>query len=238
VEAASSPISGTLTVNWQAADADGNALRYDVLFSQDGGANFQPLVLDTSASSAKYDSNLLGGGPTIFRVTANDGILTGSGDSDPVQIADKLPQPMILNPGDGASFEWGQLVSLSGQANDAQDGSVAPASLAWSNQKGPLGSGAILDLSDLPVGENVITLTATNSKGLSPAHSITITITDDGSCPPRPGAGSSPSDGTWRRAKRPGRLNWPSATAARGSSPGPPAPRLAGDRAPSAAQPP
>jgi hypothetical protein len=177
--AGTNPITGDMTLTWTGADADNDTLTYDVLYSQDGGTTFLPYLTGITASSTTADSELLGGGSTIFRVVASDGSQTGAGDSPAVVLANKPPQPAIYNPGDGNVVQWGQLVSFSGQGFDLQDGSVADANLVWSNQNGELGTGAFLDVADLPVGENIITLTATNSKGLSANVSITVIVEDD-----------------------------------------------------------
>ena len=174
-----SPITGTVMVHWTAVDADGDPLAFDLSVSQDSGVTFEPLALGVAGSSFALDSTLLGGGSTILRVTASDGVLAGTADSPPFTIAPKPPQPVILNPGNGAHVEWGQLVQLVGEAWDRQDGLVNAANLVWQNQYGELGTGAALALTDLPVGENVITLTATNSAGLSASTTITVVVEDD-----------------------------------------------------------
>jgi hypothetical protein len=74
---------------------------------------------------------------------------------------------------------WGQLVNFSGSAMDVQDGGVTGFGLVWSHQKGLFGFGSLLSTSNLPVGTNYITLTATNSFNLSASTSITVVVDDD-----------------------------------------------------------
>ncbi|MCB8945091.1 MAG: BACON domain-containing protein [Ardenticatenaceae bacterium] len=179
VVSGSNPVTGTVTVNWTAVDADNDPLTFDILFSQDGGSTFSPYVMGVEGSSTPVDTNFLGGGSTIFRVVASDGVNSGSADSAPFTVANKPPMPSIHNPGDGAVVTWGQLINFMGEAADYQDGTVDPANLVWSNQYGELGTGAVLDITDLPVGVNQITLTATNSKGLSASKTITVIVQDD-----------------------------------------------------------
>jgi hypothetical protein len=114
-----------------------------------------------------------------LRVIASDGVNTASDDTDPFTMADKPPTPRILAPADGTHIHFGQLLNFSGEALDAQDGSVADADLAWHSQHGGLGTGSLLSIDDLPVGVNHITLTVTNSVGLSAHTSITVTVDDD-----------------------------------------------------------
>lgn len=177
--AGSNPIAGEMTISWTGADADNDTLAYDVFYSQDGGTTFLPYLTGLTASSTTADSEVLGGGSTIFRVVATDGSLTGSGDSPAVTLVNKPPQPTIYNPGDGDVVQWGQLISFIGQGFDLQDGSVVGTNMVWSNQNGVLGTGGFVDVADLPVGENIITLTVTNSLGLSSGISITVFVEDD-----------------------------------------------------------
>ena len=177
--AASSPVTGTATLSWSTSDPDGGTLAFDILYSRDGGATFQPVRLGVNKTQAAIDTNQLGGGTGFFRVTASDGLLTGQADSPSYSFANKPPQPQIYTPTDGLHIRYGQLVNLSGDGRDLQDGGVADAGLAWSTQKGPLGVGPLLSLTDLPIGVNIVTLTASNSMGLSASASITITVDDD-----------------------------------------------------------
>ncbi|MFN8533032.1 MAG: hypothetical protein U0556_05765 [Dehalococcoidia bacterium] len=181
--APSGPVSGVATLGWTASDADGDPLRFDVLYSRDGGVSFQPVVAGVAGASVSFDTARLGGGTAIFRVVASDGAQTARADSAPFTMANKPPIPYILAPGHGNQFFWEQLVNFSGVAEDPQDGGVPNSGLAWRNQKGPLGTGPQISRTDLPVGTNVITLTATNGAGLSASTAITIVVKDDLSLP-------------------------------------------------------
>jgi hypothetical protein len=172
------PVDGTVTVAWAASDADGDPLTFDVYYSFDGGASFQPVVLGVAGSSTPVDTSTLGGGTGIVRVVASDGVNQGTGDSAPFAVAVKPPAVHINSPANGASYNWGQIVHLSGDALDTLDGLLAGGSLTWWNQLGWLGTGTVLDVSNLPVGVNVITLAAQNSAGLSASAQVTITVGD------------------------------------------------------------
>ena len=177
---APNPVAGTVTLQWTAGDADGNPLTFDIYYSRDGGASTQPLQLGVSGSSAQLDTSpLAGSSNALFRVIASDGVNTAQADSPTFSMANKPPQPEILTPGDGAHYHWGQLVNFSGDATDAQDGYVSPSKLSWSDQAGALGNGALLSVSDLPVGSDVITLTATDSASQKASMSITVIVDDD-----------------------------------------------------------
>ncbi len=174
------PVNGAVTLGWTASDQDGDALSFDIYYSRDNGTTFQPVRLGVTGSSTPIDTARLGGsGTAIFRAIASDGAQSATADSAPFTMADKAPQPRISNPQDGAHLHWGQLLNLSGEAEDFQDGGVASASLSWSTQRGALGTGALLTVEELPAGTNVITLTATNSAGVAASTSVTVVVDDD-----------------------------------------------------------
>ena len=181
---APNPVSGPVTLQWTAGDVDGNPLTFDIDYSPDGGTTLRPVQVGISGTSTLIDTGHLGGSQTaLFRVVASDGVNTAHADSAIFSMANKLPEPAILSPADGAHRHWGQLVNFNGEATDAQDGFVNPANLAWSDQNGPLGTGALLSISDLPVGTNVISLTATDSANLQSTTRITVIVDDDMNLP-------------------------------------------------------
>ena len=130
-------------------------------------------------TSANIDTATLAGGEVTFRVVASDGFLTAHADSNPVTLANKPPQPRVLVPGNGVHVTLGQSVNLEGVAKDAQDGTLADTNLAWSFPGGPIGSGARLSVANLPLGSNLVTLTATDSLGLTATSSVTVIVDAD-----------------------------------------------------------
>lgn len=196
LQGASSPVSGTVTLAWTASDPDGDALTADILYSRDGGASFQPLRLGVAGRSSPIDASALGGGSAFFRVVVSDGAQTAAADSATFTMANKPPQPQISAPADGTRIRWGTVLNLSGSALDPQDGSLTGAQLVWSNQKGNLGSGPLLAVGNLPAGPNQITLTATNSAGLSASTNITVLVDDDLDLP-GPTLAATPAEVGW-----------------------------------------
>jgi hypothetical protein len=197
LQGAPDPVVGTVTLAWSASDPDGDPLTFDVFYSMDGGISFQPLVMDVEGSSVPVDTSTLGGSSdALFRVVASDGVNTAQGETALFVMASKPPQVFIQSPADGATFHYDQLFNLSGMTFDVQDGSVAEASLIWSTEDGVLGSGSFLSLSQLPIGEHLITLTATNSRGLSASDSITVHI-DDNLDLPGPTLSAAPDRVNW-----------------------------------------
>jgi hypothetical protein len=170
------PGTGAVALAWTATDADDDALRYDVYATRNNGASVMPLRLGLTSASADIDTGTLGGGSVQFRVVASDGIQTGHASSAPVLLPNKPPKPRILSPGAESHVWLGQVVNLEGEAADLHDGALPDAGLAWSTELGPLGTGANLSVSNLPVGTHTLTLTATDSLALSAAVSVKVTV--------------------------------------------------------------
>ena len=168
------PAGSTQTITWRGSDADGDALVYSLLYSNDGGANWVLLAdhLTKPEYSLPVDS-LAGGANARFRVVANDGLDIGSDETDaPINVPDQAPFPIIGNPTSGQVFAPGDLVVLQGSATDMEDGSLPEGSLAWSSDRqGALGLGPSLPVNTLQPGRHVITLAATDSAG----HTVTAT---------------------------------------------------------------
>jgi hypothetical protein len=197
LQGAPDPVTGVVTLAWTASDPDaGDTLSFDVAYSRDGGATFQPVTLNLSGDSTQIDTaNLGGSGTAILRVTASDGVNSAYADSAPFTMANKAPEPAILTPENNLHIHYGQLVNFSGMAMDAQDGTVADAGLSWwdANTDAQLGTGPLLSLDSLPVGENTIVLQAMNSVGVTATTSVTVFVDDDLSLPgPTLTAGPSP----------------------------------------------
>ena len=179
LQGAPNPVTGTVTLNWNASDADGGVLHYDVLYSHDGGSSWVTAQSNLSNASAAIDTSTLGGGTAQFRVIASDGANTGHGDSAPFMMANKPPIAMILTPGETHHIHYGQLVNFSGAALDWQEGGVTGSGLVWTTNTGVLGTGEQVSSDSLPVGTNVITLTATNAAGQSAIATVTVIVDDD-----------------------------------------------------------
>jgi len=194
---APNPVSGVVTLSWTSGDADGDPLTFDIFYSRDNGVTVQPVKNGVTGNSTTIDTSQLGGSSTAkFRVVATDGVNTAHAGSPTFTMASKPPQPMILSPANGTHRHYGQLINFSGQALDAQDGSVGGSGLAWSDESGPLGTGALLSISSLPVGTHTIALKATDSVNRSASTSITVVVDDDLSLP-GPTISAGPGQFSW-----------------------------------------
>lgn len=179
LQGAPNPVTGTVTLTWNASDPDGLPLTFDIFYLRNGSPLPQPIKMGETGGSAQIDSTQLGGGTAFIRVIASDGFNTAQADSASFTTANKPPQPIIDTPGTGLHIHYGQVVNFSGEALDLQDGGVTGAGLVWTTQKGSPGTGALLTSNSLPVGTNTITLTATDSAALSASTSITVVVDDD-----------------------------------------------------------
>jgi hypothetical protein len=164
--------------SWTGSDADGDPLTYSVLYSNDNGANWQPLTTALDASEFTIDPAALPGGDQCrLRVIASDGALSGIADSEPFAVPTKAPLAEIVLPSDNATFFPAQPITFVGNAYDAEDGVLGDAALQWSSSlDGDLGTGTTTSTVNLSTGTHVISLTATDSEGKTSAVTRTIQI--------------------------------------------------------------
>ena len=162
-------LSGSsVTVTWTGSDLDGDTLTYSLDYSRDGGATWEPLSASITATQAVLDlTHLPGTTQGKFQVWASDGVNTAVDASNGTfAVTTKGPSVSLLAPTAGSSYIFSQTISLEGSAYDPEDGPLSGAALQWtSSLAGSLGSGTLLQLSDLITGTHVITLTARDSQG-------------------------------------------------------------------------
>jgi len=190
------PVTGVVTLEWTASDPDGDPLTFDIFYSHDAGATWQPIGLSLSGTSVPVETEALPGGMGLFRVEASDGAQSARAESAPFAVASKPPIVLIANPGNGLVIQWNQLVNLVGEVQDPQEQPIPDASIHWSNAYRSLGTGPAVSVSDLEVGTNVITLSATNAAGLTATTSVTVVVGDQIRLP-GPILTSTPSTLAW-----------------------------------------
>jgi hypothetical protein len=114
------------------------------------------------------------------------------------------PSASISSPTSGSTASFGNTVTFTGTASDAQDGTLSGASLVWtSSLDGAIGTGASFTKSNLTLGSHTITLTATDSGGLTGTASVSLTVS---------AASSSPYVGAGTDGTNPG-VDWPAYSA-------------------------
>ncbi len=171
---------GSFQVTWSGADADGDPLTYSLLLSRDGGSTWEALATGATGGSLALNTAELPGGTAHLRLVVSDGFLTGQAERGPIQLPLNPPQALIASPLDGQIYLPAQAVTLSGSAYDVEDGPLGDAALSWSSDVvGALGSGATLNTGLLSTGEHVITLTATDSHGLTGQAEVKVVIGDE-----------------------------------------------------------
>lgn len=170
-----------VTIVWTGSDPDGDGLTYTVQYSADGGETWETLIVDWPETTYEIVLNFLAGTNTgLIRVIASDGFNTTVDESDaPFSVPNNTPDATILSPQDGEQFVGVQLISFSGFATDREEGRLAGDSLEWtSNRDGFLGTGESFSLiaTELSESNHVMTLTATDSGGLTDTVSVNIRV--------------------------------------------------------------
>lgn len=183
--AAPATLSGEYTITWSAVDGDNDNMFYSVLFNPDVVKDPEnwwilsdDLTNDDGNSWVEYFDELPGGEHAKIRVIANDGVLSGQADSAEFTVPFKEPE-VYIEEMDTYSYESGWEVFLEADIYDVQDDMLTDDKIEWRSNLVPdkiLGKGSLLVVEDLPVGEHTITVTGTNSAGLSSSDQITITV--------------------------------------------------------------
>lgn len=173
------PAGGTVkTVTWTAADLDGDALSYSVLYSADDKGSWYAVATDLTATTYSLDTAQLPGGTAAYvRILASDGVNTGQADAGPFVVAGKAPTALITAPADGAAYAPGQTVLLIGDGFDPEDGSLPESRFIWtSDRDGVLGTGRTVERTDLSAGTHLLTLTVGDSQGNQSTASIALKV--------------------------------------------------------------
>jgi glucose/arabinose dehydrogenase len=184
VQSSANPTSGTtapLAVNFSSAgtsDPENQTLTYSWDFG-DGGTSTQANPSHTYNAKGVYNA----------RLTVSDGTNSVPGDVIKITVG-RPPVPSISSPLNNSTFVAGQQINFSGSAADPEDGSVPAASLNWNVvfhhenhiHPGPSASGVASGSFNMPSSGHdftgntsyEITLTATDSNGISASTSVFI----------------------------------------------------------------
>jgi ABC-type hemin transport system ATPase subunit len=184
--AAGSAVNDSLTISWQASDADaGDILHFNIEYSPDG-ANWIPLAEDrpdfpgqtTQSFTLKNPLALAGstGATARVRVTASDGYHTASATSGAFSVAQRAPAATITTPRADESFKAGVDVPLRGNGFDAESGVLGDSALVWAVDGALTASGGDTSARGLAPGTHTVVLTATDPTGRAGAAQTTLKI--------------------------------------------------------------
>ncbi len=167
-------VSGLITLQWTATDADGDPISVDLLYSPDNGMTWYPLASDLTGNSYVVDTaNLVGGNQAIFRAIASDGFRNAQDDTDvPLVIADNPPVVMIAGP---TEAPFGSTTIYQGSGIDPEDGELLPDSLIWELDGVTIDSGSQIEPL-LTLGEHTLVLYGVDSSGNTGQASLEIFI--------------------------------------------------------------
>ncbi|MDQ1346867.1 MAG: hypothetical protein QG573_236, partial [Acidobacteriota bacterium] len=175
----------TVTITWNGADQDGDALTYLVQYSPDAGATWTTLVADgTDESLTLPKFELAKTTQGLVRVQASDGFDNATDESDaPFTVTNNAPIVTIDAPRVNPVFSGAQFLRFSATAFDREEGLLGPTAFAWtSSLSGPFGTGNVLErlASDFAPGRHWITVTATDADGASATAAIRLWIDQPG----------------------------------------------------------
>ncbi len=174
--------SGQLNISWTGGDADPAAqLSYTIEYSPDEGFTWETLAVDWPNQSYSLDSQVMPASTQGFiRVIASDGLNNSSPQASGSFTILPHPPTILMNaPMDGSIFVADEQIFLDASVYDSQDGPLNGGSVQWaSSLDGSLGYGAVLNLEadTLSEGTHLITVTATDSAGLTNSATVQIYI--------------------------------------------------------------
>ncbi|MCB9137793.1 MAG: Ig-like domain-containing protein [Caldilineaceae bacterium] len=171
--------SGEETIRWQATDADGDELRFDIYYSPDNGDQWFPIAWDLTENSYIVNTEILPSGVGgRIRIVVTDGFHTVEDESDaPFTVSPRAPQVTIIQPFDGQEFATGTMIEFVGSAIGSDESELSGASLIWTYDDTVFGQGGTANAA-LPEGTYTIVLTAMDADSNEGTASITIKITD------------------------------------------------------------
>jgi len=170
----------TINLSWVGADADSDSLTYKLFYSTDGGSSYRPFLLETTSTNQVIKANqLLGSNAARFGISVSDGTRSSFSESPVFRVAEHAPQIRIQTPSENKVFAEAQGFVLAAEGYDKEDGLLGHSAFSWrSSINGALGNGSFILLSAdrLTPGNHTITVTGTDTSGLTATASVNIVI--------------------------------------------------------------
>lgn len=170
-----------LNLSWASDDADGDDLVHNVYYSVDGGLNYELLRLRTEETSLSIDAeNLKGSDHARISISVSDGIRSSFVETPIFSVEKHRPEVYIETSNSDHEFTMPETVLLQAWGSDKDDNGQL--SYSWqSNIDGDLGNGDTLSLpsENFATGSHIITVTVTDSDGMSATTSVDIQINQE-----------------------------------------------------------
>ena len=161
-------IGEALAVSAQAVDLVDGELSAAIVWSSN--------LEGTLGTGASLTLNTLRAGTHTITATATDSSNLSGNDTFTAIVGIVPPTISISSPSNGAQFERGEAVVLTGTAQDRVDGDLS-AGIEWSSSlDGPLGTASTLTVTTLQAGQHTITARVTDSSGTHATASVQITV--------------------------------------------------------------
>ena len=181
---------GMYEARWEADDADGGELSFDILFIN-GGYEW-PMVIGFNGTSFRFSEKYLAGGSAKLKIVATDGYNFDEIESDEITFSSKPPLAVLEYPLNNSYYILGSEIHFSGFGYDPEDGFLEGYSfdeesdeyakdgtLNWDIGGEVIGSASDVFLTNLSLGSHTLTLTAKDSDGNTAEESVEITVTEE-----------------------------------------------------------
>lgn len=170
-----------LNLSWASDDADDDDLVHNVYYSVDGGLNYELLHLRTEETSLSIDAeNLKGSDHVRVGISVSDGIRASFVETPVFSVEKHRPDVYIETSNSDLEFTMPETVFLRAWGSDKDES--GPLSYSWqSNIDGDLGNEDRLSLPsrNFASGSHTITVTVTDSDGMSTTDSVDIQINQE-----------------------------------------------------------
>jgi len=182
-------LNGEFDITWIASDADGNLLEATLLYSRDGGDSWIPIAVNQQADALGGENQATistinlpqsFGTAGVFKIRVTDG-MNQSDNEFPMQMAvsgGTPPDVHVISPNSNMTLKQHASLILQASAWDIDDELLPEQDVSWSsNINGPLGVGRLFTTRSLSPGSHVLSLTGTDSSGMSTTKTVNVTVT-------------------------------------------------------------